>query len=267
MESSNEKLCVQWNGFKDNLTTSFGNLRQDKDFTDVTLASDDGDQVDAHKVVLVSSSPFFENLLRRNKHPRPLVYMRGASSEDLLAMVDFLYNGETKVFQDNLDTFLKLGNDLQLKGLQGNQCEEREIEKKISETKPSDRTTRADPWDTKTIQKKKNYSSNERAVNDFSGNTELEELNTNINTNTKLDELDQKVKSLMLKSESYAPGKSTGRFARICKVCRKEGAMNAVVDHIEANHITGISIPCGICQLVFRTRINLRVHNRKYHRD
>ena len=113
MESSNEKLCVQWNGFKDNLTTSFGNLRQDKDFTDVTLASDDGDQVDAHKVVLVSSSPFFENLLRRNKHPRPLVYMRGASSEDLLAMVDFLYNGETKVFQGNLDTFLKLGNDLQ----------------------------------------------------------------------------------------------------------------------------------------------------------
>jgi len=31
----------------------------------------------AHKVILASSSPFFLNLLRRNKHPHPLIYMGG----------------------------------------------------------------------------------------------------------------------------------------------------------------------------------------------
>ena len=65
---SSEKLCLQWNDFKDNVSSSFGDLREDRDFTDVTLACEDGQQVEAHKVVLVSSSPFFLNLLKRNKH-------------------------------------------------------------------------------------------------------------------------------------------------------------------------------------------------------
>ena len=72
-----EKLCLQWNDFQTNLTSAFRDLREDKEFTDVTLACEDGQQVEAHKVVLISSSPFFKNLLQRNKHPHPLIYMRG----------------------------------------------------------------------------------------------------------------------------------------------------------------------------------------------
>ena len=34
-----EKLCVKWNGdLQERLHTSFGKLREDNDFTDVTLA-------------------------------------------------------------------------------------------------------------------------------------------------------------------------------------------------------------------------------------
>merc|ERR1712129_490588 len=61
----------------------------------------------------------FLNLLRRNNHPHPLIYMRGLKSEDLEAMVDFLYIGEANVFQENLDSFLSVANELQLKGLMG----------------------------------------------------------------------------------------------------------------------------------------------------
>ena len=75
--------------------------------------------MEAHKVVLASSSPFFQNLLRRNKHPHPLTYMRGAKSDDLLAVVDFLYCGETNVYQENLDSFLAIAEELLLKGLVG----------------------------------------------------------------------------------------------------------------------------------------------------
>ena len=72
-----EKLCLQWNDFQDNIKSAFGKLREDKDFTDVTLACEDGQQVEAHKVILAASSHFFQNLLRRIKHPHPMVYMRG----------------------------------------------------------------------------------------------------------------------------------------------------------------------------------------------
>ena len=114
-----EKLCLQWNDFQENIKSAFGNLREDNDFTDVTLACEDGQQVEAHKVILVASSPFFQKLLGRNKHPHPLIYMRGMKSEDLLAIVDFLYRGEANVFQENLDSFLAIAEELQLKGLMG----------------------------------------------------------------------------------------------------------------------------------------------------
>ena len=73
--TSSEKLCLQWNDFKQNISASLGDLRSDKDFTDVTLVCEDGQQVEAHKVILVASSPFFKELLRKNKHSHPLVYM------------------------------------------------------------------------------------------------------------------------------------------------------------------------------------------------
>ena len=96
---------------------TFGSLRDDKDFTDVTLACEDGKQVEVHKVVLANSSPFFQNILRRKKHTHPLIFMRGVKSADLLAIIDFVYSGEANVFQENLESFLAIAQELQLKGL------------------------------------------------------------------------------------------------------------------------------------------------------
>ena len=77
-----EKLCLQWNDFKENVTSAFKKLRSNKEFTDVTLVCEDGHQMEAHKVILASSSPFFEKILLRNKHSHPLIYLRGFLSKD-----------------------------------------------------------------------------------------------------------------------------------------------------------------------------------------
>ena len=77
MMSTDEKLCLQWNDFKENVSSAFRELRRDKEFTDVTLVCGDGQQVEAHKVVLAVSSPFFQDILMENKHPHPLIYMSG----------------------------------------------------------------------------------------------------------------------------------------------------------------------------------------------
>ena len=114
---SSEKLCLKWNDFQENLNSAFGVLRNDKDFSDVTLVSEDGTQIETHKVILASSSPFFMEVLKRNRHPHPLIYMRGTNSDDLVAMVDFLYYGEANVNQEHLDSFLALAEEMQLKGL------------------------------------------------------------------------------------------------------------------------------------------------------
>ena len=84
MQKSDEKLCLQWNDFRNNVSSSFGDLRDDNEFTDVTLACEDGQ----HKVVLIASRPLFLKILRRNKHPHPLIYMRGVQPEKLIALVE-----------------------------------------------------------------------------------------------------------------------------------------------------------------------------------
>ena len=61
-----ERLCLHWNHFQENLRRAFGTLKENKDLTDVTLACEDGQQVEAHKVILAASSPFFQKLLGRN---------------------------------------------------------------------------------------------------------------------------------------------------------------------------------------------------------
>ena len=83
-------------------------MREDKDFKDVTLVCEDGQQVETHKVVLTSSSPFFQKLLGGNKHPHPMIYMGGMKYADLFAILDFVYRGEANVFQENLDSFLAI---------------------------------------------------------------------------------------------------------------------------------------------------------------
>ena len=64
--SGSEKLCLQWNDYRESIVASFGALKVDKDLIDVTLVCEDGQQVEAHKMVLASSSPFFMNLLKNN---------------------------------------------------------------------------------------------------------------------------------------------------------------------------------------------------------
>merc|ERR1712012_217515 len=117
--SHSEKLRLQWNDFQENLDSSSKQLRNDEELSDVTLVSDDGGCVGAHKVVLALSSPFFSNILKRSKNSHPFVFLRGVKKDALLAMLDFLYKGETDVFQDDLDQFLSLAEDFQLKGLTG----------------------------------------------------------------------------------------------------------------------------------------------------
>ena len=119
-----DNYIFKWDDFQESIRVNFRKLRSETDFCDVTLACEDGQQVEAHKVILSTSSPFFEKLLRRNQHTHPLIYMRGLKSEDLSAIVDFLYFGETSVAQQNLDSFLSIADELKLVGLSSGEDKE-----------------------------------------------------------------------------------------------------------------------------------------------
>ena len=114
-----EKFCLRWNDFETNISSAFRELRDDKDFFDVTLACDD-EQIQAHKVILSACSPFFRNILRRNPHQHPLLYLKGVKFTDLQSVLNFMYQGEVNVAQEELNSFLAVAEDLRVKGLTQN---------------------------------------------------------------------------------------------------------------------------------------------------
>ena len=261
MSTADDKLRLQWNDFKENISSAFGDLRQDKELTDVTLVSEDGQQVEAHKVVLVASSPFFLNILKKNKHPHPLIYIRGVRPENLMTMVDFFYHGEAKVYQENLDSFLVLAEELQLNGLKGNQTEKERGA--ISQQKSPNYRSVTDQ-----------FAAEKDVFNDDGLEQVSEQISEKAHTlkdeaavNTDLESLDEQVKSMMTVSENADPYRKRNGRARICTVCGKEGSTVNIMQHIKANHIAGISIPCDRCGLVSRSRNALQVHEYNHHNN
>ena len=114
--ANGEKFCLRWNDFENNISSSFQELREDKDFFDVTLACDDN-QLQAHKVILSACSPFFRSVLKKNPHQHPLLYLKGVKYEDIVSVLNFMYHGEVNVAQEELNSFLAVAEDLQVKGL------------------------------------------------------------------------------------------------------------------------------------------------------
>ena len=237
-----EKLCLQWNEFQEDIKSAFANLREDKDFKDVTLVCEDGQQVEAHKVVLASSSPFFQKVLGRNKHPHPLIFMKGMKFDNLFAIMDFLYRGEANIFQENLDSFLTIAEELQLKGLMDWRVEDKLLSSYQVLTPFNAEAVFPEP----SLDRKTGNSKNVKAGD-----------NTKVSILSDLDKIEEMVKSMMEKSVNKY---GNGRHLTKCKVCGKEDIGSHIKGHIEANHIEGIAVPCSLCGKTSRSRAALRRH-------
>jgi len=121
MGASSENFCLRWNDFESNVSGAFRDLRQEADFFDVTLGCPDGKSLQAHKVILSACSSTFKTMLRdtqrnTNSH-HPYIFLRGVSFPDLSAVLDFMYHGEVNVAQEDLNSFLAVAEELQIKGL------------------------------------------------------------------------------------------------------------------------------------------------------
>ena len=258
-----EKLCLQWNDFRKNVNSAFGKLRGDKEFTDVTLVCEDGQQMEAHKVILASSSPFFEKMLQKSKHPHPLIYLKGFHSKDFASIVDFLYFGEANVFQEDLDSFLAIAGEIRLKGLTNQTSSD--LIQEHEETQHPEKNQKDRDLPTKSTalhhDLKRNVPNSASTIATIS--------NQSI---TNLHALDEKVKSMMEKGQQMiligkqANGTPLRATPFTCKVCGKEGQRPHIRAHIEANHMEGIGIQCDICEKTSSSREGLRFHKRRFHK-
>ena len=128
---SEDKFCLKWNDFESNISSSFKELRDEKDLFDIWLSCDNGQvELPAHKLILSACSGVLKHLLRRKSGSgvrggcsSHVLYLRGVQSQDLEYILNFMYNGEVSLAQDQLNSFLAVAEDLQIKGLTQNSSE------------------------------------------------------------------------------------------------------------------------------------------------
>ena len=116
-DAVDEKYTLAWTEFQSTFSNSLELLRRENAFYDVTLVSDDEVHLNAHKVVLSAASSFFKRLLKRHQHQSPLLYLNGVQATDLQFILDYVYQGEVHLYQNQVNSFLVAAAKLKISGL------------------------------------------------------------------------------------------------------------------------------------------------------
>ena len=246
-----EKFSLKWNDFQTNVANSFRKLRNENDFYDVTLVSDDKQQISAHKIVLSASSEYFKSILKSNKHSHPMLCLSGVNSADLKNIIEYIYNGEIQIYQEKLDQFLSMAQRFQLEGLI--QGEEKYIgiggeEENINGEEEFERKAFQENEKMDLLLHKPKSMKPQKII-------AVESLNVE-----NMEELDQNIDSMFEKVGAI--GKK-----RRCLQCGKISSNSTHArDHAET-HIDGLSFPCQYCDKTLRSRHGIRNHMHSCHRQ
>ena len=236
-----DKFCLKWNDFDANIKNYFRKLRKERTLFDVTLATDDGQHVEAHKMILSAGSNFFSDIFGKNNHTNMFIYLKGISSIQLEHILDFIYNGETAITQKDFEMFIETAKELQVKGLERNM----DFLGESTQQKITDVTY-------------ENKSETDNADKIDSVLTPVDEEFKTITKNNqqmKDDDIDLQIEQIIDKTE--------GKWK--CKVCGKTARDKTNVRQHAETHIEGMSHTCHICGNTFGTRTSLRIHYRRLH--
>ena len=243
----NEKLCLKWTEFQDILRKSFGELRSNSDFTDVTLACED-QSIKAHKVILSACSPFFKKLFQSHPHHQPLVLMRGVKASDMVALVDFIYLGEASIGQEQLESFLALAEEFELKGLTESSEETATEYLNTRQTQPVHSSFKYD-----LARKDKETLSNMKYKDKVFGGREVK-------VQSKARQTGHIEPATMAKIELMIERIEEGYTCTDCDYTSKK--KSHILEHVE-KHIKGLEYPCNFCNLVSRSSHSFREHKRR----
>ncbi|XP_056639983.1 protein bric-a-brac 2-like [Diorhabda sublineata] len=111
-----ERYNLRWNNFHNNLVQVFSDLKNKEQLVDVTIICEE-QHIKAHKLVLAACSDFFMDLFNNTNVAHPVIKFYDIKLSNLIQIIQFIYQGEVKVLDVDLESVLNLGEKFQVKGL------------------------------------------------------------------------------------------------------------------------------------------------------
>jgi len=132
MTQSNKNLILSWANYDQKLTSAFRKYLDKELFCNVTLSAD-GKTLKCHQEILSACSNWFERTLSSVEfHQHPIIILKDVNFKELNYLVKFMYSGEAIVPQDDIQSFLKTAEILEIKGLLENSQDTKTNKNKIA---------------------------------------------------------------------------------------------------------------------------------------
>lgn len=107
---------LKWNNHLQNMYSQLETLYSEQSLVDVSISCTDG-ILKAHRIVLSACSPYFESIFRDNYCKHPVVILKGVTSQEMQALLKFMYKGSVEVLDADLQSFMYTANELKIRGL------------------------------------------------------------------------------------------------------------------------------------------------------
>ena len=88
------------------------------------MACDGDHQIQAHKIILVATSRVFCDLLKQCNQPNTFILISGTRPSTLNSIVDFIYFGQVRIEQEEVNSFIELSEELLIREIAGPHVED-----------------------------------------------------------------------------------------------------------------------------------------------
>ena len=179
----------------------------------------------------------------------PLLYLSGVTSSNLSFILDYIYQGEVQLYQEQLDSFLDTAQKLRIAGLlrQNDDTGDGEKEEAFQEENNS-REYNTD------FKVETNPQNNKRNIVSITEKSPMEKVlvqsQDEYEVKSKINELLSKENGMLFCGSCGKSGKDERNMRR----------------HIET-HIDGVSYPCEMCGKTFRSKNSRNCHKSIYHKQ
>ena len=274
---------LSFDKFPASTSRTFQNLLNDAEFTDVTLVCEDDIQIEAHKVILSSSSSFFHRILLKNPHQHPLIYITGIKHRELERIIHFIYKGETDVAKDDLENFMRSAKELEISELltseddliveiSGNDAFKSDIKAENVETLIEDFEQQED---TSVVEFDNETGGNHHVIIEENARSETNIKKQRITSEEKDD--DKNLKKFICKNCDYRtnakahfyrhiarhPENNSAKFE--CDDCVKQFNSNEALKYHKKSVHDGVRFTCSYCNHTSSSAQNLKRHDASKH--
>ena len=253
------RSSVLWDGFSQAASCCFSRVFKSGEYEDVTLITEDCQEFGAHRVILASASEKFRKILQfKSQQRNPLIFLRGLTSEQVLSLLHFIYEGKVDVQTEDLASFINIVTEFEIDGLKY---------ANDGDSPPDDDHSNSDG------EQMADIDHDEAEIKNFRGNRNRKEISEE-KAPKEEEEVSAPQVSEMSFSKSYFEDSdflesSERQYDDLhhCMKCNyKTKRKELLKTHMSSNH-DGPKIVCPnqLCGRVYSSKANLRSHMKSCH--